>query len=115
MRATSGESDALELEQAGEFSRPALAARFAHALFRKNSSTSARNGIEAAAPLRVTQIAAAALANRAAAQGSLPSRSATANAPLKQSPAATVSMASTLNGRTHSAFPPAVATNAPSA
>jgi hypothetical protein len=49
--------------------------------------------MEACAPFRVTEIAAAAEANRAAAHGSLPSSNATAKAPLKQSPAPTVSMA----------------------
>ena len=59
----------------------------------RKASTSARDGMEACAPCRVTEMAAAAEAKRAAAQGFLPSSSATANAPLKQSPAPTESMA----------------------
>jgi hypothetical protein len=61
----------------------------------RNSSTSARVGIDAWAPMRVTDIAAAAFANRSAASSSLPSVNATANAPLKVSPAAVASRAST--------------------
>src|SRR5580698_5630506 len=76
----------------------------------KNASTAAFVGMEACAPRRVTEMAAAADANRAAAHGSLPSSNATAKAPLKQSPAATVSTASTRKGSTHFASPPAVAT-----
>ena len=43
----------------------------------RKASTSARDGIEAAAPLRVTEIADAALAKCAAAHGSRPSSNAT--------------------------------------
>ena len=55
------------------------------------------------------EMAAAAEANRAAAHGSLPSSSATAKAPLKQSPAPTVSTASTGKDGTQAALPPATA------
>ncbi len=86
-----------------------------HSLLARNASTSAREGIDSCAPRLVTEMAAAAEAKRAAANGSLPSSSATAKAPLKQSPAATVSIALTRNARTQSIFPFKPATNAPSA
>lgn len=63
----------------------------------RNSSTSSLTGIEACAPTRVTEIAAAAFAHSSAAGTSRPSASATASAPLKTSPAAVVSLASTTN------------------
>lgn len=61
----------------------------------RNASTSARVGAEDCAPMRVTEIAAAALAKRRASRSSLPSVKATASAALKVSPAAVVSRAST--------------------
>jgi hypothetical protein len=61
----------------------------------RNRSTSARAGTEAWAPTRVTEMAAAAFANRSAAPIARPSARATASAPLKVSPAAVVSTAST--------------------
>jgi hypothetical protein len=61
----------------------------------RNRSTSARVGTEAWAPMRVTERAAAAFAKRNAGSSSTPSDSATARAPLKMSPAAVVSTAST--------------------
>jgi hypothetical protein len=61
----------------------------------RNLSTSARKGIDAWAPMRVTEIAAAALANRSACSIACPSASATASAALNVSPAAVVSFAST--------------------
>ena len=63
----------------------------------KNSSTSSLVGMEACAPARVTEIAAAAFAHNSAAAIPPPSASPTANAPLKTSPAAVVSLASTTN------------------
>lgn len=63
----------------------------------RNPSTSARVGMDAWAPMRVTEIAAAAFANRRAASSSLPSVSATASAALNVSPAAVASRASTRN------------------
>jgi hypothetical protein len=61
----------------------------------RNASTSGRVGMEAWAPNRVTEMAAAAFANRSAESSSLPSVSATASAALNVSPAAVVSRAST--------------------
>jgi hypothetical protein len=61
----------------------------------RNLSTSARLGMDAWAPIRVTDSAAAALAKRRESAISRPSDSATANAALKVSPAAVVSRAST--------------------
>jgi hypothetical protein len=52
------------------------------------ASTSAREGTEACAPIRVTEIAPAALANVSAASIGICSVSATASAALKVSPAA---------------------------
>ena len=66
-------------------------------------------GMEACAPRRVTEMAAAAEANRAAWNASRPSSRAAANAPLKQSPAPTVLTASTGKARTQPASPPAMA------
>ncbi len=63
----------------------------------KNSSTSARVGTELCAPARVTEIAAAAFANRSASSIGLSSASATASAALKISPAAVASTAATAN------------------
>jgi hypothetical protein len=63
----------------------------------RKASTSARVGMDAWAPIRVTEMAAAAFANRSADSSSLPSVSATANAALKVSPAAVASRASTEN------------------
>jgi hypothetical protein len=57
----------------------------------RNASTSERVGIDAWAPMRVTDIAAAAFANRSADSSSLPSVSATAKAALNVSPAAVAS------------------------
>jgi hypothetical protein len=69
----------------------------------RNASTSLREGMEAWAPIRVTDIAAAAFAKRSASGNSLPSVRATARAALKVSPAAVASQASTLNaGACHS-------------
>src|ERR1700692_2237453 len=48
--------------------------------FARNASTSERDGIEACAPRRVTEMAAAAEANRAASHGSFPSSSAAPSA-----------------------------------
>lgn len=62
----------------------------------RNLSTSARFGIEAWAPMRVTDSAADALAKRSASAMLRPSVNATASAALKVSPAAVVSRASTL-------------------
>ena len=59
------------------------------------SSTSARVGMEACAPARVTEIAAAALAKRSATFSGCSSASATARAALNVSPAAVVSLATT--------------------
>ena len=56
-------------------------------------STSTRYGAEACAPILVTEIDAALLAKVMALTRSVPSAIATASAPLKQSPAAVVSMA----------------------
>src|SRR5262249_12915027 len=58
-------------------------------------STSARVGNEACAPIRVIAIEAATLANAIAPSKVMPSASPVAKAPLKQSPAAVVSSAST--------------------
>lgn len=66
-----------------------------YALNARKASTSARAGADACAPARVTEIAAAALANRSASGTDFPSASATANAALNTSPAAVVSRAST--------------------
>ena len=63
----------------------------------RSLSTSSRVAALLAAPLRVVDIAAATEAKRIAAGKASPSVNATARAPLKQSPAPTVSMASTLN------------------
>jgi hypothetical protein len=63
----------------------------------RNSSTSARKGMDACAPIRVTESAAAALANRSASGSGRPSDRATANPALKVSPAAVVSRAATAN------------------
>src|SRR5215204_2276673 len=63
----------------------------------RKASTSLRRGIEAWAPARVTESAAAALANRSACSIASPSVSATASAALNVSPAAVVSAASTGN------------------
>jgi hypothetical protein len=57
----------------------------------RNASTSGRAGIDACAPIRVTESAAAAFANRSASSTDCPSVNATANAALKVSPAAVVS------------------------
>ena len=59
------------------------------------SSTSACVGMEGSAPRRVTEIAAAAVANSAACRAQDPRASATAKAPLNASPAAVVSAALT--------------------
>ncbi len=61
----------------------------------RSSSTSARVGTELCAPSRVTEIAAAAFANRSASPSGLCSASATASAALKTSPAAVASRAVT--------------------
>ncbi len=61
----------------------------------RNASTSERVGTDAWAPVRVTEMAAAALANRNASAMGRSSASATASAALKMSPAAVVSRAST--------------------
>ena len=72
----------------------------------KNSFTSSLVGMEACAPSRVTEIAAAAFAHSNAAAIPRCSASATANAPLNTSPAAVVSLASTTKpGWNHSLFP----------
>ena len=63
----------------------------------RKASTSARVGIDAWAPIRVTEIPAAAFANRSARSSSLPSVRATASAALNVSPAAVASRASTRN------------------
>jgi hypothetical protein len=63
----------------------------------RKTSTSARVGMDACAPARVTEIAAAALANRKASASGRSSVSATARAALNVSPAAVVSRASTAN------------------
>jgi hypothetical protein len=63
----------------------------------KKSSTSLREGIDTCAPVRVTEIAAAALAKRSASGSDCPSESAIASPALKVSPAAVVSLASTRN------------------
>ena len=68
----------------------------------RNRSTSARVGTEAWAPMRVTEMAAAAFAKRSAGSISSPSASATASAPLNVSPAAVESTASTRNPGTYS-------------
>jgi Domain of unknown function (DUF6798) len=65
----------------------------------RKESTSARDGMEACAPMRVTDKAAAALANCRLSSKDRPSVSATARAALKVSPAAVVSRASTANPR----------------
>ena len=72
----------------------------------RNASTSLRLGTDNMAPRRVTDKAEAALANRSAQSMDWPSASATAREPLKVSPAAVVSTASTLNaGTIHSSRP----------
>jgi hypothetical protein len=63
----------------------------------RKTSTSARAGMEACAPTRVTESAAAAFANRNASASGRSSVNATARAALNVSPAAVVSRASTLN------------------
>ncbi|HYI95301.1 MAG TPA: hypothetical protein VEX68_17305 [Bryobacteraceae bacterium] len=63
----------------------------------RKSSTSLRDGTEAWAPARVTEMAAAALANRSACSTAKPSVSATASPALNVSPAAVVSATSTAN------------------
>ena len=63
----------------------------------RNSSTSVRKGIDACAPMRVTESAAAAFAKRSASGSGRPSESAIANPALKVSPAAVVSRAVTAN------------------
>lgn len=63
----------------------------------RNASTSLRKGIDACAPTRVTDSAAAALAKRRASASGCSSESATARPALKVSPAAVVSLASTAN------------------
>jgi len=63
----------------------------------RNASTSARDGIDACAPTRVTESAAAAFANRRESGNGCPSVSATASPALNVSPAAVVSLASTRN------------------
>lgn len=57
----------------------------------RNSSTSGRAGIDVCAPMRVTESAAAAFANRSTDSRDCPSVNATANAALNVSPAAVVS------------------------
>ncbi len=71
----------------------------AYLLYRvaRNSSTSARAGTDVCAPGRVTEIAAAALANRSASAIACCSPNATARAALNTSPAAVVSRAVTAN------------------
>ena len=73
---------------------------------------SRRAGADGCAPARVTEHAAAALANRADSRSDLPSAIATTSAPLKTSPAPVVSIALTRNPRT-SCRTPLPATNAP--
>src|SRR6187401_1818745 len=60
-----------------------------------SSFTSFRNGMEACAPMRVTEMEAATQANLTASSNDSFSDNATANAPLKQSPAAVVSIGMT--------------------
>ena len=66
----------------------------------RKDSVSARVGMEDCAPGRVTEMAAAAQANRSPASMPRPSASATARAALKTSPAAVASRASTANAGT---------------
>src|SRR6185436_18631252 len=73
---------------------PVTAVRGPIAYF-NSASTSARVGIPAWAPRLVTARDAAAQANRAAASTPIPSTTQVANAPIKVSPAPTVSTAST--------------------
>ena len=63
----------------------------------RKASTSARDGTEAWAPMRVTESAAAAFANRSESGSARPSVNATASAALNVSPAAVVSRTSTSN------------------
>src|SRR5258707_7651928 len=67
---------------------------------RKKASNSARVGAAAEAPFFVVDRAPQAAAKCTAPARDIPSSRATARAPLKLSPAATVSIASTLNGAT---------------
>src|SRR5712675_515212 len=83
-----------------------------HLPLRINFSMSARLGAEGCAPSRVTESAAAALANRTASKTALPSASATLSAPLNMSPAAVESTVLTLKPGT-SRWPLASARNAP--
>ncbi len=73
---------------------------FAHELPFNILSTSSRVGIEACAPARITEIAAAADANSSAFSTGISSASATASPALNTSPAAVESMTSTANART---------------
>ena len=69
--------------------------RWNYASDSRNASTSRRDGAEACAPARVTEIAAAAFAKRSACAMGAPSASDTASAALNVSPAAVVSRTST--------------------
>src|SRR5207249_11514800 len=64
---------------------------------RSSDLTSRREGAEACAPQRVTEIAAAAFAKRKARSSGAPSAKATASPALNVSPAAVVSATSTAN------------------
>ena len=67
----------------------------AYTFVRRKAVTSTRLGMEGCAPIRVTEIAAAAAAKRALSMVVLPMSRPVAKAPLKVSPAAVVSTAFT--------------------